>query len=332
MERSNIPLVDMARLNLIAWDNHGGLSHDIHLLDQALKQGGHSIAVTPVGPKRHHGRGNALWQRLCALNRPLYDVNIMLEHIRPAFSWMANKTVFIPNPEWFSARDARLLSGIDAVFAKTQMATSMFQQLGCQTWHIGFTSQDPWLPNMSRHRQFLHLAGSSKMKGTDRLLAVWRQHPHWPRLTVIQSFDAAEPPVRCPNIDLNIVRLNQTELRRLQNSYRFHLCPSEAEGWGHYLVEAMACEAIVLTCDAPPMNDLVSSERGILLPARQQGLCNAVPRWHFDFAGLESAINQANDLTDQQIRQMGCAARNWYLENHSHFTHQLNHALSQLLS
>ena len=37
------------------------------------------------------------------------------------------------------------------------------------------------------------------------------------------------------------------ELREIQNANLFHLCPSETEGFGHYIVEALSVGAIVLT-------------------------------------------------------------------------------------
>ena len=61
--------------------------------------------------------------------------------------------------------------------------------------------------------------------------------------------------------------LDDAALRTLQNSHRFHLCLSEAEGWGHYIAEALSVGAITLTCDAAPMNELVTAERGLLVAA-----------------------------------------------------------------
>ena len=45
------------------------------------------------------------------------------------------------------------------------------------------------------------------------------------------------------NIDHRIGYLDEAELKRLQNAHVFHLCPSETEGFGHYLVEAMGIGA-----------------------------------------------------------------------------------------
>ncbi|EQD67759.1 glycosyltransferase, partial [mine drainage metagenome] len=56
------------------------------------------------------------------------------------------------------------------------------------------------------------------------------------------------------NIEHRIDYLDDAALQRLQNAHWFHLCPSETEGYGHYLVEAMGIGAVVLTTDAAPMN------------------------------------------------------------------------------
>jgi hypothetical protein len=50
------------------------------------------------------------------------------------------------------------------------------------------------------------------------------------------SMDRAQAASAC-NIDYRSDYLDDVELRRLQNESLFHLCPSETEGWGHYLVE-----------------------------------------------------------------------------------------------
>ena len=74
-----------------------------------------------------------------------------------------------------------------------------------------------------------------------------------------------------PNIDHRIGHLSDGELRRLQNSHRFHLCPSQTEGSGHYLVEALSVGATTLTLDAAPMNELVTADRGLLVPIAHTG-------------------------------------------------------------
>ena len=320
----------MAKINLIAWNNQGGLSHDLLLLTQALEQLGHQVFTTLAGPRRSDGNLRALWQRLIHRNRPIFDINIMLEHIRPSFCWMARHNVFIPNPEWFSHRDANALGLIDAIFTKTAIATKMFSGNHAQTQYIGFTSFDHYAPEIIKKPSFLHLSGASKMKGTERLLQTWRRHPEWPVLTVYQSYPPSDPVEEPVNIARHMTRLDPQTVRVLQNSHLYHLCLSEAEGWGHYIVEAMSCAAVVFVCDAPPMNELVTPTRGCCIAAITNSASNQAACWKFDITGLEAAIHHAITMTPEQANRLGQSARHWYLNNHSLFSTRLGTALKTL--
>jgi hypothetical protein len=50
-----------------------------------------------------------------------------------------------------------------------------------------------------------------------------------------------------------------TQVRRFQSEHPIHICASEREGFGHYLNEARAAGALIITTDHPPMNELVTS-------------------------------------------------------------------------
>lgn len=333
----------MARINLIAWNNQRGLSHDLRLLRQALEERGHEVTATNAGPKRHHGAWFARAQRLRMAWRWLrsggraaarYDLNIMLEHVRPAFLGLARRNVLIPNQEWFSERDRRWLPRIDAILTKSQVATQVFRSEGRPVHYIGFRSIDCFDAASPRAPEFLHLAGASRMKGTERLLAVWRKHPEWPLLRVLQAPEtvpADAPTAGHPNIDHRIGYVKDiAEIRRLQNTHAFHLCLSEAEGWGHYIVEAMSCAAVVITCDGAPMNELVRPDRGLLVRAHEAGPLNAAIRYHFDEAALEAAVERAMAMDPAERQAMGQCARDWFLANQREFAPRLDEALRLL--
>jgi hypothetical protein len=191
--------------------------------------------------------------------------------------------VLVPNPEWFDRRDVAMLDIADRIWAKTAFAEQLFVARGCRVQRIGFDSEDRFQASVLRQPQFLHLAGRSPLKGTQRLLALWQRHPQWPRLTLVQ--DARQGTAAGKPAAANIVHaggfVSDSELRTLQNTHRFHLCLSEAEGWGHYIAEGMSVGAVTFTCDAPPMNELVDAERGMLINARlgEQHNLARKPRW-----------------------------------------------------
>lgn len=332
------------RINLIGWDNGRGLTHDLRLLRETLESLGHEVQVTSVGPRRRRSVHRALALRLKLIWQSLrrgtganwkFDTNIMLEHIHPAYLGVATRNFFIPNPEWLSRRDERHLHRFDAVLAKTRVAASTFKARGISTRYIGFCSTDCLRPEVTRQPHFLHLAGASRMKGTARLLEVWRRHPEWPPLLVLQSPQTAQgmptEPAR-DNVRHHVATLCDIEqIRDLQNSHVFHVCLSEAEGWGHYIAEAMSCGAVTITCDAPPMNELVRPDRGLLVAATVAGTLNAATRYQFDEEALVAAIERASAMSSAEREAMGAAARAWFEANHQRFTGALDDALKPLL-
>jgi hypothetical protein len=329
----------MLRVNLISWDNGVGLSRDLELLGDALTANGAHVGFTRRGRGtwRKIGRpikvyAQTLWQTIRHAGRPRFDLNIMLEHVFPEYLPWARDTAFIPNPEWCTEGDVAALDRIAWVLAKTHAAERIFAQRARAIAYVGFTSPDRFDPDVARERSFFHLAGRSGNKGTEPLLALWRAHPEWPTLTVVQSPRTAKPGAAAANIVHRIDYLADAELRRLQNAHRFHLCPSETEGFGHYLVEAMSVGAVALTLDAAPMNELVQPDRGILVPASRSGSQNLATTHFFDEAAMTTAIEGLIGMSDGEMESRGHAARSWYEANHAAFPARLAAAVKRFES
>jgi hypothetical protein len=70
------------------------------------------------------------------------------------------------------------------------------------------------------------------------------------------------------NLIIYTERLSDEALLRLQRSSGVHLCPSREEGFGHYINEARAMGALVMTTNWAPMNDMVQEHFGVLIPCR----------------------------------------------------------------
>lgn len=327
------------RINLIARDNGVGLSRDLRLLAEALRSGGCEVTVTGIR------RGKATkwlrpWARriewslrrvFCGRRAKTHDINMMLEHVWPDDAPFAHINVLIPNPEWLLPRDQRRLHRVDRILAKTRHAEVLFRELGHAVDYVGFTSIDRMIRHVPRDRDFFHLAGRSRSKGTERLLALWRRHPEWPRLTVVQSPHNAQPGAPVANIDHMVGYIDDDALQELQNRHRFHLCPSETEGYGHYLTEAMSVGAVVITLDAPPMNELIGPERGLLVPpSSTTGRQHLATTYFFDDTAMEVAIEKAIAMDDGTILQMGDCAREWFVANEASFTPRVLRSISSL--
>jgi glycosyltransferase involved in cell wall biosynthesis len=332
----------MKRINIVANNNGFGLTRHIRLIGEALRAGGFEVTVTSVD---FDERGRDAQQRLRRKNdgrrrwlgwlgprfAHAYDANIMIEHVLPVYFSAAAKTFYAPHPEWCWPVDAALLPLTNAALCMTHHAEPIFAARGCRTEYIGLTSEDRFDPAVTREQRFFHLAGASVNKGTETLLALWRRHPEWPTLVVVQGESTAKPGVPAANIDHRIGYIESVELHRLQNACRFHVCSSETEGYGHYLVEAMSVGAVVLTTDGPPMNEMITVERGLLVSVGHTGTQNLATTYFVSEAGLQDAVERALALDVAAADALGAAARAWFLENDAAFPARVVAALASLL-
>ena len=326
------------RINVVAFGNGVGNSRDIDLVVAALTTLGHDVTVTAVGRHERRRRRSELIRALARLRQWInrqrrpeaarYDLNVMLEHVWPEALPLAACNAVIPNPEWFDRTDQILVRSVDHVWTKTAHAYGIFSGLGLRTTAIGFDSEDRHDPAVAREPGFFHLAGKSRMKGTQRLLAVWARHPEWPMLTVVHSRKAAFEPVAAANIAYDSRYLTDAALRELQNRHEFHLCLSQTEGWGHYIPEAESVGAVVLATDAAPMNELVGPERGMLIASSPIDRQHLAVTHAFDEDDLEQAVTVAIGLEASARERLGTAARAWFLQNKRTFPERLAAALA----
>ena len=329
------------QVRLIGKANGVGLSRDFELLAAALRACGCEVTLRGCERPDRRRRRNILTRlaaRVRALRRAFgggigaarYDINLMLEHVWPQFLHQARCNVLVPNPEWFDRRDLAFLHTANRVWAKTALATELFAARGCRTLHIGFDSYDRHDAAVTREPRFLHLAGRSPLKGTARLCELWRRHPDWPPLTIVQDTETSAEAGDAPNLTVHRGFLGEDALRTLQNAHRFHLCTSEAEGWGHYIAEAMSVGAVTFTCDAAPMNELVTAARGVLIAARSGARHNLATLSLFDERALESGIARVLAMTPAQWDAIGTAARDWFLGNKHGFVARIQRAVGEL--
>jgi glycosyltransferase involved in cell wall biosynthesis len=138
------------------------------------------------------------------------------------------------------------------------------------------------------------------------------------------------PGFDAPNIRRIERYLDEEEVIRLQNEHLFHLCVSRAEGFGHKLNEGMSCGAIVIATDAPPMNELITPERGLLVKYSHSERMNAGTAYDFDEADLERTIEKCLRLTTPEIEQLSRNARRWFEDNDRYFRARLPEALREL--
>ena len=297
-------------VNLISRDNGVGLSADMALLESILRPAGHDVA-------RVDWRASAM--RRC-------DVGIFLELWNPRLTRYARKTVGIFNLEWFQSGWTRDLIRLNQLWSKSAEAQEVYGRLRLRSATLtGFLSRDLNDPNVPRTKSCLHLRGHSNFKNTDAVIEAWRADPSLPPLTIISSVPLEVP----PHVRL-LGRLPEDQLRHELNKASIHVCPSRAEGWGHYITEALSTGALVITTDASPMNEHVHPDWGILISPSRRGRHGMVQDYGVTAQAVGDAVRRAADITEPTRQWMSQKARAHFDFRNAHFTQTALSLLARL--
>lgn len=336
----------VVRANIISWDG-GGLGTDVDVLTDALKRIGCTVAFKGRKYRRPSNRAHSVAmtvratvaQKWAALTgNPAFDINFFVESIFPEFLPVGKVNCLFPNPEWFREENVAHLPALDWVLCKTPSAVTAFEHLPVPARLIGFSSPDKLITPRIRSGPLrcLHVAGASALKGTAAVVEVWSHHPEWPELTVVRNARryGGDPAPALPtraNIKFEMEHLDDARLRQLQNECVVHVIPSEAEGYGHLLAEGMSCGAVVVTTDAPPMNELVGRDRGILVSVARSEPMRLGVRNFVDVVDLERQLDAVFAMEWSAMDALGRNARRWYESQSGHFEESLREFLAEVL-
>ncbi|ETL30260.1 hypothetical protein L917_16576 [Phytophthora nicotianae] len=214
--------------------------------------------------------------------------------------WPKDKPVYLmPNIEMYELTAAHYWK-VDVVLCKTQecydRVTRWYEQegnpRGASVFYTKHTSSDQ--AHFARKRmgdrvirpkdfsdiKFIHTAGTSSAKGTRELLECWVFVPGLPQLDVYiddKPFDLLFKPKfkrylkfsRSP-VSIHVGLLERSKFTKLTADTTFFMCPSVSEGYGHYINQARAAGAVVVTTDLSPMNELITNDTGFLIPVERR--------------------------------------------------------------
>jgi glycosyltransferase involved in cell wall biosynthesis len=323
-------------VSLVYWASGSGIEKDIRILDRALSDSGYS--VNHIVTRNRKSKPERIFRFLWQLPRLVFKRNIQVhvEQIHREQFRFGKINILMPNPEF---TDSALFNKIDErpiVFCKSRRAENLFNQQGLKSLYTGFTSEDNFKPDYKKDfRRFIHVAGASNFKGTDVVADVWRRHPDWPTLTIIRTLkDCYGNPRKSfkgsGNLEVIERWLPEDQLAELQNTSGIHLCPSEMEGFGHYIVEALSVGSIVVTTDAPPMSELVDESCGFRVKAILKGNSYMKDRWSVDPQAFADCIEKILLMPETELRQMGKLARLRYEQLNNCFPVNLKNAMNEL--
>lgn len=306
----------MPSVNVFAVANGVGISRDIELIKDVLSGAGFEVEVSQMyryQPKKR------------------FDVNIFVERFNPRWLELADYNCFVPNQEWFESSWMPHLKEFDLYLTKTRFADGVFKNLGVRTEYVSFTSVDRFIPQVKKDEyHWLHVAGKSVQKQTETVIRTWAKNPGFPQLTIIQDPKYYRPRTSLRNINFMFDRLPDDTLRHLQNAFAVHVCPSETEGFGHYIMEGLSCEAVVLTTNGPPMSELVTTERGFFVEPVRSEPVRLSTRYLISEVSLEKAVTQLLVLEDHKRRVLGRRGREFFIENDAFFRRRLPEAINSL--
>ncbi len=270
----------------------------------------------------------------CLVVKKKFDLAIYIESARPAYMFLAKKNVLIPNQEWFSRDLICILPFFDEVWCKTHYAEKIFRSLGCKCRYIGFSSViDPSLRAIEKNTDyFLHRSGNSALRGTRSLIELWLRHPEWPELKILASKPEQYEIGDAQNI-MFIEHINSDkEFHYLMATSAFHIQPTQTEGYGLTISEALGYGCIVIATDAPPMNELVTKERGELIPVQGKGRFRLSELFYISLDGLEKLIGNVFTRSEPLNIKKYRSAIEWFDANDLEFELNIKKGLEDLLS
>lgn len=298
--------------NIISNINNGhGLQRDYELVKSILEGAGHVV----------HG---VEWNGQA---RSRSHINIFLEMSLPQFFPMAKEQWLIPNAEWWNMKNVELPS-YTHVLCKTQDCLRIFREKVSQASFLGFESQDCYRPEIPRERKFLHVAGKSELKNTVAVLDAWARFaiPH--QLTLITSHPNLLQRIR-PCKMVHHSRVDDATFVQILNSHRFHLCPSQYEGWGHYLHEARAVGGVVLTTNAPPMNEFAGIPPEFLIPSHVVGTMRSANLNAVTPDSVCRIVTEAASTPEPRLEELSQIARQAFVADRDAFRFRLLELVAQ---
>lgn len=325
------------RVNFVYWNSGAGTAHDVSLMEGILS--GVGVRVRHIVTRDRGCRLERMVKAARQIRTALWPsgMQIHFEQIHREQLRHGRYNFILPNPEFTDPEIFRKLSRQPVVLCKTRHAQGLFSPLLGSALYIGFTSRDRVRPAIKKdYRQFLHVGGLSDFKGTVRLAQLWATQPGWPRLTIVRASHDRDGKPRAPlptgpNIRLINEWIGDEALRELQNQCGVHICPSEAEGFGHYIMEAMSCGSAVITTDAAPMNELVVARNGFLVAGRAGRPSFMSDTCLFETEAMKHTIETVASLPAETLAQMGQSGRRRYLRMDADFRGRIKILLHQYL-
>jgi glycosyltransferase involved in cell wall biosynthesis len=276
-------------INIISNKNGVGLEKDLLILTQVLEENGATVFHIPSMTAK-------MQPRKTFAEAKDVDINIFLEHYLGVdfLKSKARLNILIPNAEWFF--DRSYVKKFDIILCKTKDCYNIFKGLGGQVLFSSFTSIDMGVTK--KEEQWCHCSGKSSFKNTESVFQAWQSYEDLPHLFLLRQQNSF---TNLKNLTFVSDRLSDEHFKRFITVCRYHLCPSQYEGFGHYIWEAFSSGSIVITSNHQPMNEFVSDRRLLV---------DGKPQMRQGYAMLFKANHNSIKNVVQRVMNMSEAEKN----------------------
>lgn len=269
-----------------------------------------------------------------------FDVNFFIERILGRHLFPSTYEWIMVNQEMLRVRDESL-EGVDLVLCKSRYAWGLLMEYlrdPGKVKYVCHASRDIGVSKKT-YELAIHPAGKSWLKGTFRLIKAWMKVDP-PALLVVTCREMCMDPTRIQKLLSEHFHhepksgrwvyaghktriewsafLSQDELSDIQSRAGLWLCPSEVEGYGHYINEGRSAGAVVMTTDFPPMNELIDSESGFLVDLdrktkiAQEGQLPGSKRVFPRTANIARTLTKIFSTPRVELERLGSEARKRY--------------------
>lgn len=188
----------------------------------------------------------------------------------------------VVNPDYFDEIDQKNVKRLTGMLHKSRYSYSLFKQTHKNIKHVylGWTSDDVYKDYIKKdyNKAYVQI-GAALRRQPDLISKILTTNPEFPATTITQydqreiisfPFPAKFRAPKGKNIhQIIIAKLEFDAVKNLMNENGIHLCLGEAEGFGHYINEGRSSKAVIVAMDAPPMNELINKDNGILVKPAQ---------------------------------------------------------------
>jgi hypothetical protein len=225
------------------------------------------------------------------------DLNLSVEVINSDALRLAPINWFMPMPEWyFPDLWNHTIHRMSKVLCNTRHGVEMMSGV-CSPVFTGFESLDLGSGGVPKQRRFLHVAGRSVNKNTEKVLETWARHKIRHPLTVVCACADVAPDKTPPNVRV-LRRVDDVVLKHLIRSHWFHICVSKYEGWGHYIHEAISAGGLTILHDRPPLDEFPAFAR---TRAVRDGSLRMAPLFSPDVDSLAEVVEQCMSTSDEEL-------------------------------